>query len=111
MRAAHRVGLISDARMEQRRQQSGSVDYRNARGVMRDVLVRMVNESYERELGILRCPVDMVWGDSDTAASLEMARRALVLIPTETQLTVVPGDHFAGLRSAELRLAIERHAP
>ncbi|NIS30326.1 MAG: hypothetical protein GWN07_08695, partial [Actinobacteria bacterium] len=65
MRAAHRAGLVSDARMEAWRRRRGSADYRSASGVMRDVLVTVVNESYEEALGRIEGPVELVWGRGD----------------------------------------------
>jgi len=72
----HRRGLISDDRMEQRRHQSGSADYRNATPVMRGVLVRATAEHYEEQLAGLQCPVEMVWGERDTAAPVDVAQQA-----------------------------------
>jgi pimeloyl-ACP methyl ester carboxylesterase len=90
-RRLHRWHLVSDARMEAQRQRHGSADYANAQGVMRQVLVRMVGESYEDELARLTCPVALVWGELDTAAPVDVARRAQELIPTPCTLDVVDG--------------------
>ena len=68
--------LVSDEAMEAARQRYGSADYRAAQGVMRQVLVRAVNETYEAQLDAVRCPVHLVWGADDTAAPLEVAERA-----------------------------------
>jgi pimeloyl-ACP methyl ester carboxylesterase len=67
-RALHRAHVVSDERMEKARQRHGSADYRAAQGVMRDVLVRLVNERYDDALAALQCPVELVWGDDDTEA-------------------------------------------
>ena len=84
---AHQLGLLSDAKMEQQRRQRGSADYRNAEGVLRATLVRLVNEDYRAELGRIVAPVEMVWGASDSAAPLAMAREAAALLAHST-LTV-----------------------
>ena len=60
--------LVSDATMEAARQRYGSADYKAAQGIMRQVLVRSVNETYEAQLDAVRCPVHMIWGANDTAA-------------------------------------------
>jgi len=73
-RLLHRAGLIPEARMEALRRRYGSPDYRAAEGVMRQVLVRVVNERYDDALGALRCPVTLVWGDDDAEAPVDMAR-------------------------------------
>jgi pimeloyl-ACP methyl ester carboxylesterase len=93
-RRLHRWRLLPDARMEALRQRYGSADYRAAQGVMRQVLVRLVGESYEQQLSQIECPVDMVWGELDTAAPVDLARRAVELIPARHSLEVVAGvDH------------------
>jgi pimeloyl-ACP methyl ester carboxylesterase len=67
-RAANRAGLLSDKRMDKLRDSRGSADYRAATGMMRDILVKSVNETYDTELRAIRCPVRLVWGERDTAA-------------------------------------------
>ncbi len=83
----HAMGLLSDERMEAERRKRGSADYRAATGVMRDTLVRLVNEDYRDLLPGIEAPVELVWGAHDTAAPLEMAREAAALLPKAT-LTV-----------------------
>jgi pimeloyl-ACP methyl ester carboxylesterase len=80
VRALHRLGLISEARMEAARQKYGSSDYRAARGVLRDVLVMSVNENIEDELARIGAPVILVWGDQDLDVPVTVAQRARVLM-------------------------------
>ncbi len=91
VRALARRRLLSPARLEAARQRYGSADYRNASGVVRDVLVTMVSESYEDELARLAVPVHLVWGANDTEVRVDVARRALSLIAAPTRLTVLEG--------------------
>ena len=77
-------------RMEKARQRYGSADYRAAQGVMREVLVRLVNERYDDALAALACPVELVWGDDDTEAPLEAAAAVGVAVAGGT-LTAVSG--------------------
>jgi pimeloyl-ACP methyl ester carboxylesterase len=86
-RKANRLGLLSDGKMEEQRRKRGSADYRTAEGVMRGTLVRLVNEDYRDLLPGIDAPVEMVWGASDTAAPLDMAREAQALLRKAT-LTV-----------------------
>jgi pimeloyl-ACP methyl ester carboxylesterase len=88
-RRLHKWHLVSDARMEALRQRYGSADYAAAEGVMRQVLVRSVGESYHDELSRLECPVALVWGALDTAAPVAVAQRAEALIPTPCTLDIV----------------------
>jgi pimeloyl-ACP methyl ester carboxylesterase len=111
LRWLHGKGLVSDARMEARRQRDGSADYRAAHGVMREVLVKAVNEDYADLLPLITCPVTLVWGDNDTAAPLAVAQHAQPLFGGTASLTVVPGaGHLTpSTAAAELRAAIEAH--
>lgn len=79
-RAANRAGLISDEAMERQRRRRGSADYRAATGVMRDVLVKAVNESYEEEMAGLDVPVHLVWGADDTEVPTWVAEEAARII-------------------------------
>jgi pimeloyl-ACP methyl ester carboxylesterase len=108
-RQLHQWGVITDARMEARRHRSGSNDYRAATGVMRDVFVHLVNETYEDELREITCPVELVWGSDDTAAPVAVAERAVELL-AHPALTVLPGaGHLTPLTApGELRAAIDR---
>lgn len=91
VRALHARHLVNDQRMEAARQRYGSSDYRNATGILRDVLVANVNESYEPELALVRAPVFMLWGANDTEVPLEIAERAGALIESAHHLRVVAG--------------------
>ena len=84
IRRLNRLGVTSDARLESARARHGSADYLAASGVMREVLVRVVNESYEDDLAGLRCPTAFVWGRGDTAAPVSDARRAQRIVDGST---------------------------
>lgn len=75
-RRLHRLGIISERQMEAYRQKYGSADYRATSGVMREVFVKVVNETYEAQLDGLQIPVRMLWGSDDSAAPVDMARVA-----------------------------------
>lgn len=111
-RALHRRGLVSDARLDRLRDRYGSADYRAATGVMRQVLVRTVNERYDEVLAGLACPVELVWGDDDRDAPLPLAEAAETRLRHAT-LTVCPGaGHLTPLTAAPaLRSAALRHRP
>lgn len=104
----HRAGLMSDDRIESARRRHGSTDYRNAHGVMRDVLVKSLQDSYREDLGALACPVTLVWGDDDTEAPLAVARTAAEIV-SNSNLVVCRGAGHLTPRTVpgELRTAIE----
>jgi pimeloyl-ACP methyl ester carboxylesterase len=111
-RALNRWGVVSDGRMEALREKHGSADYRAAKGVMRDVFVRVVNESYEDQLRAVRCPVELVWGDDDREAPIAVAEQAAAIVPGAT-LTRLPGAGHLTPTTAPgaLRDALLRHKP
>ena len=76
---------------------------------MRDVLVTVVNESYEHELSELDLPISLVWGARDTDVPLWVAERAMQ-IPGErgTLEVIADAGHFVPTTHPEvLRSAIE----
>jgi pimeloyl-ACP methyl ester carboxylesterase len=91
LRWLHHHRVISDQRMESARQKYGSLDYRRASGVMRDIFVTVVNESHESQLAQITMPVVMVWGAEDHEVPVDVARRAGELLPGNYSLTLVPG--------------------
>lgn len=101
VRAAARAHLVPARTLEQARRRHGSEDYRVATGVMRDVLVATVAESYEPELERIECPVSMVWGALDTTAPLATAQAGLRLCRSAT-LEVLDGvGHLVPTEAAE----------
>lgn len=98
----HSKGVVNDARMEAARQKHGSSDYRRARGVMRDVLVMSVSESYEVELARLHVPVVFLWGADDLDVPFEVAKRSAALVEGEHVEHVIPGvGHLVPLEAPE----------
>jgi pimeloyl-ACP methyl ester carboxylesterase len=91
LRWLHHRRVISDQRMESARRKYGSLDYRRASGIMRDIFVTVVNESHESQLAQLTMPVVMVWGAEDHEVPVDVARRAGELLRGVHSLTLVPG--------------------
>jgi len=106
----HAKGLLSDERIEAARQKFGSTDYRNAHGLLRDVLVASVNESFESELATLDVPVELVWGEIDREVPVDLAERAAHLLRGDHTLRVIGGvGHMVPLEAPEeLVDAVER---
>lgn len=111
-RALNRAGVISDERIERRKRRSGSEDYRRASGVMRDVLVKAVNETYEVPLGRYPGPVELVWGEQDDQVPVGVAKAATAVC-RQPSLTLVPtAGHFLPLEAPEALMdAVRRHQP
>jgi len=108
VRWLNRMGVVSDERLEQEKRNRGSADYRAATGVMRDILVKVVNESYEEQLRRVSTPVRLVWGADDTEVPVSVAEAAQSFI-ADGSLEVLPGvGHFVPLQApGSLRAAVE----
>ena len=52
----------------------GSDDYRNSSGIMRRILVKVVNEDLSYLLEQIECPTLLIWGDLDDATPLYQAK-------------------------------------
>jgi len=94
LRTMNRARLISDRRMDEIRRNRGSADYRAAEGVMRDVLVTVVNETYEDQLKGLRMRVFLLWGADESEVPVAVGENALRLIREAggaAELEVLPG--------------------
>ncbi len=80
IRGLNKVGVVSNDRMELERQKRGSADYRAVTGVMREILVKVVHESYEPQLSQIRSPVAMLWGSNDSVIPVTVAEDAVLLM-------------------------------
>jgi pimeloyl-ACP methyl ester carboxylesterase len=106
------IGVISDDVMERVRRNRGSADYRAARGVMREILVKVVNEEYREELGSLR-RLSLIWGANDSEVPVDVAEESARIVEAGggvTTIEVVAGvGHLLPIQSPDsLRLAVER---
>ncbi len=109
VRRLAKSGLVSEARLERHRQRYGSADYKAATGVMRDILVTLLAEDYSDALAKVSCPVELVWGDDDTAAPLAVAQRIHEALPGSHLVVCEGAGHLTPMTvPAELRAAIER---
>jgi pimeloyl-ACP methyl ester carboxylesterase len=108
-RVLHRTSLVSDNGMERLRQRYGSRDYAAASGVMRDVVVRVVNETYEASIRAITCPVELAWGELDDVAPPAVAEAAAAVWPSATVSFCTGAGHLT-LTSAPdcIRAAIDR---
>lgn len=66
--------LKDEKRMEKFYKKFGSTDYRDSSGVMRKILVIVVNENLKDLLKDIKAPTLIIWGDEDTDTPLYMAK-------------------------------------
>jgi pimeloyl-ACP methyl ester carboxylesterase len=104
VRALAKRGILPESVLARQRRKHGSADYNAANGVMREILVKVVNEDYRDDLARITAPVRMVWGENDTAAPTDAGRAAAELV--NASFTVVPGA--AHLLEGALRDAVRK---
>ena len=102
--------LYPDA-VEDMRRKRGSSDYNSATPLMRDTLVKVVNEDLEPLIHLVKCPTLLIWGDLDTATPIEDARRMEELIADAGLVVCEGAGHFSyaeqPVRSEERRVGKE----
>lgn len=80
----------------------GSTDYRNATPIMRDTLVKTVNEDLEYLIPKINVPTLLIWGELDTETPLEDAYKMEKLINNAGLVIIKNGSHFAFLEDLVL---------
>lgn len=96
LKALKKVPLLKDLE-EYAKTKIGSVDYRNASPIMRKILVNTVNEDLTEYLKEIECPTILIWGDNDTAASIEDAKEAEKIMKDAALITYEGCTHYAYL--------------
>lgn len=73
----------------------GSSDYQMANPIMKQVLVKCVNQDYLPLLKNIKIPVRLFWGNEDKQTPLWMGKKILEEMPQATMRIIYGGDHFA----------------
>lgn len=88
--------LAPDA-LEKLRVKYGSADYVAASPLMRQVLVKVVNEDLEPLLPNIKCPTLLIWGVNDTATPLSDGEKMEMLIPDAGLVKLENAGHYSFL--------------
>ncbi len=75
----------------------GSVDYRNASVMMRNILVNHVNLDLSEEVKKISCPTLLIWGTEDEAVTYQDGVELEKLIPDAGLVTYQGNTHYAYL--------------
>ena len=86
--------ILPESVLERQRRKHGSADYNAAQGVMREIMVKVVNEDYADDLARISVPVRMVWGENDTAAPMPAGDAASRLLANATFRSVPAAGHL-----------------
>ncbi len=88
---------IAPNALENFKKRFGSTDYRNATPVMRNTLVKLVNEDLKSKLKEINVPTLLLWGEKDTETPLEDAKNMEKEIPDAGLVTFKQCSHYVFL--------------
>lgn len=89
------IAKCCPALVERVKKRSGSADYRNASEIMRQTMVRSVNEDLTSLLSAIRVSTLLIWGELDTATPLSDGKKMEALIPDAGLVTLAGAGHFS----------------
>lgn len=79
----------------------GSADYKNASPIMKQSMVKLVNEDLREELPNIKVPTLLLWGENDTATPIEDAVLMEKLIPNAGLVKFENCSHYVFLERVE----------
>jgi pimeloyl-ACP methyl ester carboxylesterase len=83
--------------LDKYRSKSGSSDYQNANGIMRDILVKIVNEDLTHVMPKIKSPTLLIWGENDTATPVSDAKIMEKVIPDAGLVILKDSGHYSFL--------------
>jgi pimeloyl-ACP methyl ester carboxylesterase len=83
--------------LERWRRKNASADYLAASPMMRQVLVKTVNEDLRQHLPLITAPTLLIWGENDTATPPDDARLMEKLIPGAGLVMLKNAGHYSFL--------------
>lgn len=95
--------LIDDWKAKQ-----GSADYRNASPMMKQCMVKAINEDLTELLPKIKQEVLLIWGDQDTATPMKDAKLMEELIPDNGLVVLSPAGHFSFLDKPQVFRSVLR---
>lgn len=87
--------LASEKRMESFHKRFGSDDYQDASGLMRTILVKVVNEDLRPILKNIKSPTLLIWGSEDHATPLYMGEIMEKEIPDSGLVVFEGAGHYS----------------
>lgn len=80
--------------LEKYRQKAGSQDYKNAKPIMKQILVKVVNEDLRHLMPKISSPTLLLWGENDTATPLADGKNMEKLIPGSGLVIIKNAGHY-----------------
>ncbi|MBN2286783.1 MAG: alpha/beta hydrolase [Tissierellales bacterium] len=88
-------GKTQQEKVEKFYNKFGSVDYREAQGIMRQTMVKVVNDNLKHLLKDIKAPTLLVWGEKDDATPLYMGQAMEQEIPDSGLVVIKDAGHYA----------------
>ncbi len=86
----------------------GSEDYKSAKGIMREILVKTVNTDLRKEASKIKAETLLIWGENDEAVPVSEAKELEKTI-SDSALIVLPGTHYCYLENLGRVVSILEH--
>ncbi|MBB3113219.1 pimeloyl-ACP methyl ester carboxylesterase [Paenibacillus phyllosphaerae] len=100
--------LFRDRVLNYWKARTGSTDYKNASGVLQQILVRVVNTDLKHVMPQIKAPVLLIFGETDTATPVEHGKTMEKLMP-DAGLVVLKTGHFSYLeRPQEFAIIVNK---
>lgn len=77
----------------------GSADYKNASPVMRETMVKLINEDVREFLPNIKSPTLLIWGENDTATPISDAEIMEKMIPDVGLIKIKGCSHYVFLEN------------
>lgn len=87
----------SDEIIAKARSRHGSTDYKSAPGIMREIMVKSVNEDLRQYLPEIDAPTLLVWGENDTDTPVYDGKLMEKLIPDAGLVVLKNAGHYSFL--------------
>ena len=97
LKSLKKIKVLSNL-AEKMKNYMGSEDYKSAKGVMRDILVKTVNTDLTEDAKKISVPTLLIWGENDAAVPVSEAKE-LEKIIQDAALIVLPGTHYCYLEN------------
>ncbi|WP_428328981.1 alpha/beta fold hydrolase [Mucilaginibacter sp.] len=81
--------------LDKYRKKAGSSDYSSATPMMRQVLVKSVNEDLKNIMPLIKAPTLLIWGENDTATPVSDGQTMEKLIPNAGLVVLKNAGHFS----------------
>tara|TARA_B100001250_G_scaffold113924_1_gene96346 strand:- start:13043 stop:13750 length:708 start_codon:yes stop_codon:yes gene_type:complete len=102
-KSLNRFGILSNDKIEKIKKKKGSYDYRNSQGIMRENLVKAVNDDLSKELENIKSKVHLIWGSEDKEVPIDIAKEANKKIK-KSNLHILEGQGHNPLNSSYVEI-------